>query len=62
MPTSVIGLFTGLLLGLGIAIDGFSGFLLLLVFGVLGVVVGRVVDGQIDVSSLLNRGGSRAPR
>lgn len=58
MSNTVIGIFAGLLIGLGIAIDGFSGFLLLVVFGAVGLVVGKVVDGDIDVSQYLGgRGG-----
>lgn len=62
MSTTVIGLFTGLLVGLAIAIDGFTGFLLLAVFGAIGVVVGKVVDGDIDLSAVLNSGSSRGSR
>jgi uncharacterized membrane protein len=62
MSTTVIGLFTGLLVGLAIAIDGFNGFLLLVVFGALGVVVGKVIDGDIDLSSMLNSASSRRTR
>jgi uncharacterized membrane protein len=62
MSTTVIGLFTGLLVGLAIAIDGFNGFLLLVVFGALGIVVGKVIDGDIDLSSMLNSASSRRNR
>lgn len=61
MSTTIIGLFAGLLVGLGIAINGFYGFLVLLVFGAIGLVVGKVLDGDIDVSALLSgRDGSRS--
>ncbi len=62
MSTTVIGLFTGLLIGLAIAIDGFNGFLLLVVFGAVGIVIGKVLDGELDVSSLLNSATSRKSR
>lgn len=62
MTITVIGLFTGLLVGLGIAIDGFNGFLLLVVFGAIGLVIGKVLDGDIDVSSVLNNATSRRVR
>lgn len=60
-PTSasVVGLFAGLLLALGILIDGFSGFVLLALFGTVGLVIGRIIDGDIDVSAYLNRGRTR---
>ena len=62
MSTTVIGLFTGLLIGLAIAIDGFNGFLLLVVFGAVGIVIGKVLDGDLDVSSMLNSASSRRSR
>ncbi len=62
MSTTVIGLFTGLLIGLAIAIDGFSGFLLLVVFGTVGFVIGKVLDGDLDMSSMLNSASSRRSR
>ena len=55
----VVGLFAGLLLALGILIDGFFGFVLLALFGAVGVVIGRIIDGDIDVSAYLNRDRSR---
>jgi uncharacterized membrane protein len=58
-PASVVGLFAGLLLALGILIDGFFGFILLALFGTIGVVVGRVIDGDIDVTAYLDRGRIR---
>jgi len=54
-----VGLFAGLLLALGILIDGFFGFVLLVLFGTVGVVIGRIIDGDIDVSAYLNRGRTR---
>ncbi len=62
MSTTVIGLFTGLLIGLAIAIDGFNGFLLLVVFGAVGIVIGKVLDGDLDMSSMLNSASSRRSR
>lgn len=55
----VVGLFAGLLLALGILIDGFFGFLLLALFGTVGVVIGRIINGDIDVSSYVDRGRTR---
>ena len=55
----VVGLFAGLLLAMGILIDGFFGFVLLTLFGAVGVLVGKVIDGDIDVSAYLNRGQSK---
>jgi uncharacterized membrane protein len=56
---TVVGLFAGLVLALGILIDGFFGFVLLALFGTIGLVIGRVIDGDIDISAYLNRSRTR---
>ncbi len=58
MSTSTIGLFAGLLLGIAAAVGGFFAFLLALVLGVLGYVVGGALTGEIDLSEL-TRGRGR---
>jgi uncharacterized membrane protein len=55
----VVGLFAGLLLALGILIEGFFGFVLLALLGTIGFTLGRIIDGDIDISSYLNRGRTR---
>ncbi|MBP2473429.1 ammonia channel protein AmtB [Crossiella equi] len=50
------GLLAGLVLGAAGAIGGFSAFLIALVVGVIGLVVGRVLDGELDLSELVGRG------
>ncbi|MBA2638411.1 MAG: hypothetical protein H0U77_00125 [Nocardioidaceae bacterium] len=57
MTTSTLGLIVGLLLGIAAAIGGFSAFLVALVLGAVGYVLGGQFDGEIDLSSLL--GGRR---
>jgi len=57
MTTSTLGLLAGLLLGIAAAVGGFGAFLLALVLGVLGYIVGGALDGQIDVSALLRGKG-----
>ncbi len=57
MKHSVLGLIAGLLMAIAIAIDGFSGFLLAVVFGVLGLAVGAYLDGDLDPAQL--KGGRR---
>jgi hypothetical protein len=52
-----IGLFAGLLLALVAAVGGFDMFMLALVLGAVGVVVGLVVDGRIDVTGLVSGRG-----
>ncbi|GEK22026.1 hypothetical protein [Cellulomonas xylanilytica] len=56
MSSVAIGLFAGLLLALVAAVGGFDMFMLAVVLGAVGVVVGLVVDGRIDVTSLSGRG------
>ena len=55
MTTSTIGLIAGLLLGIAAAAGGFLGFLIALVFAVIGYIAGAQFDGEIDLSSLLGR-------
>ncbi|MFD5829093.1 hypothetical protein [Lentzea sp. NPDC060358] len=55
MSTTALGLVTGLALGLAAAFGGFSAFLLVLVFGAIGLVAGRVAEGKLDLAQLLGR-------
>jgi len=57
MTTSALGLIAGLLLGIAAAVGGFAAFLLALVLGVVGYLLGAQFDGEIDLSSLM--GGRR---
>jgi hypothetical protein len=52
MQMTSLGLLSGLVLGLAVLLDGFSGFAIVAVLGAVGVVVGRVLDGQLDLGSL----------
>ncbi|MEV4645629.1 hypothetical protein [Saccharopolyspora sp. NPDC049357] len=53
------GLLAGLILGVAAAAGGFTGFLIALVLGAIGVVVGRVVEGELDLGEVFGRGGDR---
>jgi hypothetical protein len=57
MNATSIGLLTGLILGLAGVIGGFSGFLLALVLGGVGLLVGRVLDGELDLGQILSGKG-----
>lgn len=57
MTTSSLGLVAGLLLGVAAAAGGFTGFLIALILGAIGYVVGGARDGDIDLSALLHGGG-----
>jgi nitrate/nitrite transporter NarK len=50
-----LGLLTGLVLGIAAAFGGFGAFLVVLVLGALGLLVGRVLDGKLDLSQLTGR-------
>jgi hypothetical protein len=53
------GLLAGLVLGTAAALGGLGAVLLALVVGALGLVVGRVLDGEIDLGAVLGRGRDR---
>ncbi len=57
MRTSTLGLFAGLLLSVAAAAGGFGAFLLALVLGALGYLIGGALDGDIDVGALLGGRG-----
>lgn len=54
-----LGLLTGILLALVAAIGGFGAFMIAVVLGAIGLVVGRVLDGKLDLAALLGRASSR---
>jgi uncharacterized membrane protein len=53
MSTSIIGLFAGLLLAIAAATGGFGGFLLALVLGAAGFLLGAQRDGDVDLGALV---------
>ncbi|MFI5730012.1 hypothetical protein ACIA49_07845 [Kribbella sp. NPDC051587] len=58
MNTSTIGLFAGLLIAIAAAVGGFGGFLLALVLGAVGLVVGRYLsEGSKGLDDLISRPG-----
>lgn len=59
MNATQTGLLAGLILGAAGAFGGFGAFLVVLVLGALGLVVGRVLDGELDISGVLGRGRDR---
>ncbi|WP_406631222.1 hypothetical protein [Amycolatopsis sp. WGS_07] len=56
MNATGLGLIAGLALGIAAVVGGFGAFLLVLVLGVAGLLVGRVLDGKLDLSRLGGRG------
>lgn len=59
MNATHTGLLAGLILGTAGALGGFSTFLIVLLVGVLGLLVGRVLDGDLDLNAVLGRGRDR---
>ncbi|GAA1838140.1 hypothetical protein GCM10009836_16280 [Pseudonocardia ailaonensis] len=55
MNATQTGLLTGLILGVAAAFGGFGAFLIVLVLGAVGLLVGRVLDGELDLSGILGR-------
>ncbi|WP_410596127.1 hypothetical protein [Amycolatopsis sp. lyj-23] len=55
MTSTQLGLLTGLVLGLAIAFGGFGAFAAVVVLGAIGLLVGRVLDGKLDLSQLTGR-------
>ncbi|MEU7814733.1 hypothetical protein [Pseudonocardia sp. NPDC049154] len=50
MNATLLGLITGLTLGLAIVFGGSSAFLVVLVCGAVGLAVCRYLDGRLDLS------------
>ncbi len=55
MTTSTVGLIAGLLLGIAAAAGGFPGFIIALVLGVVGYLVGGHYDGELNLGKLFRR-------
>ncbi|MBJ7339803.1 hypothetical protein [Mycolicibacterium sp.] len=59
MTTSSLGLIAGLLLGVAAAAGGLTGFVVALILGVAGYLIGGQRDGEFDLNAVLpgrNRG------
>ncbi len=54
MTPTTVGLLVGALLGIATAVEGFSGFAITALFAVVGLVIGKVVQGDIDVSEFVS--------
>ena len=55
MSRSTTALFVGLVLGLTAAFGTFGSFMIVLVFGAIGLLIGLALDGKLDVQSLIGR-------
>ncbi|MFB0834503.1 hypothetical protein ACX8Z9_06505 [Arthrobacter halodurans] len=59
MSTTSMGLLTGLVLGWAAAFGGFPQFLIVAVFGAIGLLVARVIEGKLDLGALTGRSSTR---
>jgi amino acid transporter len=59
---TVVGLFTGLLLGLALVLGSFGDMLIVALFGAIGVVVVKVLEGELDLEDLAARTRRRRAR
>lgn len=55
MSRTTTGLFVGLILGLTAAFGTFGAFMIVLVFGAAGLLVGMVLEGRLDLQGLIGR-------
>lgn len=55
MSRTTTALFVGLVLGLSAAFGSFSSFVIVLLFGAIGLVIGMALDGKINIAGLLGR-------
>jgi uncharacterized membrane protein YeaQ/YmgE (transglycosylase-associated protein family) len=61
MHPAMIGLISGLILGLAWISGGFEGLVVTAALGIIGLVVGRVVAGDVDLNQYFG-GSSRSSR
>ncbi|HEY8043035.1 MAG TPA: hypothetical protein VIF35_02110 [Streptosporangiaceae bacterium] len=54
MTRTTIGILIGLTLGLALAFGSFGQMLIVALFGAIGLVVGRVLDGELDLGTYLS--------
>jgi uncharacterized membrane protein YeaQ/YmgE (transglycosylase-associated protein family) len=61
MNPAIVGLLSGLILGLAWASGGFQGLVITAALGIIGLVVGKVVAGDVDLNQYLG-GSNRSSR
>jgi len=59
VTTTHWGMVVGLVLGLVAVYGGFVDFLVVLLFAAVGLIIGRVIDGKLDVRALWGRSSER---
>jgi hypothetical protein len=59
MTTTPTGMVAGLVVGLAAAFGGLRRVVVVIAAGLVGLPVGRVLDGKLDLDELLGRGRDR---
>lgn len=59
MSTTRWCLTVGLVLGIVLAFGGFTALLIAVLFGLIGLVVGRIAEGKLDLQALFGKASSR---
>jgi hypothetical protein len=59
MNRTALDTITGLVLGLALAFGSFGDMLIVGLFGLIGYVIAKVLDGDLDVQGWLSRGRYR---
>jgi ABC-type phosphate transport system permease subunit len=55
MQPTVVGLFTGLLLGIALIVGDFADMLVVAFLGAIGYFVMKVFEGELDVGEMIDR-------
>jgi hypothetical protein len=59
MSTTRWCLAVGLVLGIVLAFGGFTALVIAVLFGLIGLVVGRIAEGKLDLQALFGKASSR---
>ncbi len=59
MSTTRWCLGVGLVLGIVLAFGGFTALVIVVLFGLVGLIVGRVAEGKLDLQALFGKASSR---
>ncbi len=62
MNTTLLGLVAGLALGFAAAFGGFGAFLIVLLFGAIGLGIGAYLGGRLNLPGLTGRDADRIHR
>ena len=54
MTRTYMGILIGLILGLAFVLDGFGDMLIVALFAIIGFVVAKVLDGDLDLSQYIS--------